>query len=115
MAKMYYDKDADLAFLSGKTIGIVGYGSQGHAHALNLRESGCSVLVAELPGADGWKGAEGAGVTLVPAWDAPEPPAPTLKPASSARFHTSAPGSSATRTLQPLSRRFRAWVCPCCP
>jgi len=64
MAKMYYDKDADLAFLSGKTIGIVGYGSQGHAHALNLRESGCSVLVAELPGADVWKRAEEAGFNV---------------------------------------------------
>jgi len=61
MAKMYYDKDADLALLSGKKVGIVGYGSQGHAHALNLRESGCSVLVAELPGSDAWKRAEEAG------------------------------------------------------
>jgi len=64
MAKMYYDKDADLALLSGKTIGIVGYGSQGHAHALNLRESGCSVLVAELPGSDMWKRAEEAGFNV---------------------------------------------------
>ena len=64
MVKMYYDKDADLAFLSGKTIGIVGYGSQGHAHALNLRESGCSVLVAELPGSDMWKRAEEAGFNV---------------------------------------------------
>jgi ketol-acid reductoisomerase len=61
---MYYDKDADLALLSGKTIGIVGYGSQGHAHALNLRESGCSVLVAELPGSDMWKRAEEAGFNV---------------------------------------------------
>jgi ketol-acid reductoisomerase len=64
MVKMYYDKDADLALLSGKTIGIVGYGSQGHAHALNLRESGCSVLVAELPGSDIWKRAEEAGFNV---------------------------------------------------
>ncbi len=64
MVKMYYDKDADLALLSGKTIGIVGYGSQGHAHALNLRESGCSVLVAELPGSDMWKRAEEAGFNV---------------------------------------------------
>ncbi len=61
MAKMYYDKDADLALLKGKTIGIIGYGSQGHAHALNLRESGCNVLVGELPGSDIWKRAEEAG------------------------------------------------------
>ena len=52
---IYYDKDADLALLEGKTIGIIGYGSQGHAHSLNLRDSGCRVLVAELPGSDMWK------------------------------------------------------------
>ena len=49
-AKIYYDKDADLALLKGKTIAILGYGSQGHAHAQNLRDSGCNVIVAELPG-----------------------------------------------------------------
>ncbi|MBN2579932.1 MAG: ketol-acid reductoisomerase [Pirellulales bacterium] len=49
-AKIYYDKDADLSILKGKTIAILGYGSQGHAHAQNLRESGCNVIVAELPG-----------------------------------------------------------------
>ena len=48
-AKIYYDKDADLALLKGKTIAILGYGSQGHAHAQNLRDSGCNVLVAEMP------------------------------------------------------------------
>jgi len=50
MAKMYYDGDADLGVLSGKKIAIIGYGSQGHAQAQNLRESGLSVIVAELPG-----------------------------------------------------------------
>ena len=49
-AKIFYDKDADLALLKGKTISILGYGSQGHGHAQNLRDSGCEVLVAELPG-----------------------------------------------------------------
>ena len=49
-AKIYYDKDADLALLKGKTIAILGYGSQGHGHAQNLRDSGCKVIVAELPG-----------------------------------------------------------------
>lgn len=49
-AKIYYDQDADLALLKDKTIAILGYGSQGHAHAQNLRDSGCNVLVAELPG-----------------------------------------------------------------
>ncbi len=50
MAKMYYDKDADLGLLKGKTLAILGYGSQGHAHAQNLRDSGLNVIVAELPG-----------------------------------------------------------------
>ena len=49
-AKIYYDQDADLSVLKGKTLSILGYGSQGHAHAQNLRDSGLKVLVAELPG-----------------------------------------------------------------
>ncbi len=49
-AKIYYDQDADLGVLQGKTIAILGYGSQGHAHAQNLRDSGLKVVVAELPG-----------------------------------------------------------------
>jgi ketol-acid reductoisomerase len=49
-AKIYYDQDADLSLLKNKTISILGYGSQGHAHAQNLRDSGCTVLVAELAG-----------------------------------------------------------------
>jgi len=55
MAKMYYEKDAKLAVLKGKTIGILGYGSQGHAQAQNLRDSGVSVIVSELPGTDNYK------------------------------------------------------------
>ncbi len=53
--KMYYDSDADMNVLSGKTITIVGYGSQGHAQAQNLRDSGCKVLVADLPGSANWE------------------------------------------------------------
>lgn len=49
-AKIFYDKDADLSLLKGKTIAILGYGSQGHAQALNLRDSGCQVVISELPG-----------------------------------------------------------------
>ena len=49
-AKIYYDNDADLSLLKNRTIAILGYGSQGHAQALNLRDSGCNVIVAELPG-----------------------------------------------------------------
>lgn len=50
MAKIYYDQDADLNILKGKTIAIIGYGIQGRAHALNLKESGLNVVVAEIPG-----------------------------------------------------------------
>ena len=61
MAKIYYDKDAKLDLLKGKTIGIIGFGSQGHAHAQNLRDSGCQVIVAEAKGTEGWKNAQKAG------------------------------------------------------
>ena len=44
-AKIYYQSDCNLDYLSGKTIAIIGYGSQGHAHALNLKESGCNVII----------------------------------------------------------------------
>src|SRR5512144_2215431 len=49
-AQMYYDQDADLSQLKGKTIAIIGYGSQGHAQAQNLRDSGCDVVVGQRPG-----------------------------------------------------------------
>src|SRR4026208_1120036 len=49
-ARMYYDKDADPSALNGQTIAIIGYGSQGHAHALNLHESGVDVIVGLAPG-----------------------------------------------------------------
>ncbi|MFM7793383.1 MAG: ketol-acid reductoisomerase, partial [Microcystis panniformis] len=50
MARMYYDEDANLDLLAGKTIAIIGYGSQGHAHALNLKDSGVNVIVGLYPG-----------------------------------------------------------------
>ncbi|MBR0308070.1 MAG: ketol-acid reductoisomerase [Mogibacterium sp.] len=58
MVKMYYEKDCDLNVLNGKTIAIVGYGSQGHAHALNLRDSGCNVIVGLRKGGKSWPVAE---------------------------------------------------------
>ncbi|MBO6046154.1 MAG: ketol-acid reductoisomerase [Erysipelotrichaceae bacterium] len=54
MAKIYYESDCDLKLLDGKKVAIIGYGSQGHAHAQNLRESGVDVIVAELEGSAGW-------------------------------------------------------------
>ncbi len=67
MAKIYYDSDCDLTLLEGKAIGIIGYGSQGHAHAQNLRDSGCQVVVAEAEGTPGWKDAKGAGFRVLSA------------------------------------------------
>jgi len=65
MAKMYYDKDANLDLVKGKKIGIIGYGSQGHAHAQNLRDSGCDVIVAEVEGSEGYKMAKDAGFEVL--------------------------------------------------
>jgi ketol-acid reductoisomerase len=62
---IYYDADADLARLEGKTIAILGYGSQGHAHALNLRDSGCEVVVGLRPGSPSRAEAEGEGLTVL--------------------------------------------------
>jgi ketol-acid reductoisomerase len=72
MAKRFYEKDGSLAPLAGKTVAIVGYGSQGHAHALNLRDSGVSVVVA-LPATSKSKAkAESAGLTVVSPAEAAE-------------------------------------------
>jgi ketol-acid reductoisomerase len=67
MAKIYYDGDADLTLLDGKVVGIIGYGSQGHAHTQNLRDSGCQVIVAEAEGSEGWKKAQQAGFRVLTA------------------------------------------------
>ena len=65
MAQMFYAQDCNLEYLMGKKIAIVGYGSQGHAHALNLRDSGCDVVVALYEGSKSWKKAEDAGLTVM--------------------------------------------------
>jgi len=69
MAKIYYDKDASLDLLKGKIVGIIGFGSQGHAHAQNLRDSGCQVIVAEVPGTEVWQAANKAGFEVATAAD----------------------------------------------
>ncbi len=67
MAKIYYEKDADLNLLKEKKVAIIGYGSQGHAHAQNLRDNGCQVIVAETEGSSGWKNASEAGFDVTTA------------------------------------------------
>lgn len=70
MARMYYDNDANLDLLNGKTVAIIGYGSQGHAHALNLKDSGVNVIVGLYEGSRSVAKAEGAGLTVKPVADA---------------------------------------------
>ncbi|MFY9379859.1 MAG: ketol-acid reductoisomerase [Acutalibacteraceae bacterium] len=65
MAKMYYEKDCNLENLKGKTVAVIGYGSQGHAHALNLHESGVSVVVGLYEGSKSWADAEKAGLKVM--------------------------------------------------
>jgi len=67
MATIYYDKDCDLALLEGKVIGIIGYGSQGHSQAQNLRDSGLQVVVAEAEGSPGWDKAKEDGFEVLTA------------------------------------------------
>ncbi len=67
---MYYEKDCDFSLLKGKTVAIVGFGSQGHAHALNLKESGANVIVGLYEGSKSWAKAEGNGLTVMTAADA---------------------------------------------
>ena len=66
MVKMYYEKDCNLDVLNGKKIAIIGYGSQGHAHALNLRDSGCDVIVGLRKGGKSWPVAEKDGFDVYP-------------------------------------------------
>jgi ketol-acid reductoisomerase len=62
--KVFYDKDADLSLIKGKDVTIIGYGSQGHAHALNLKDSGVRVTVGLRRGGASWKKAEQAGLAV---------------------------------------------------
>ncbi|WP_099468308.1 ketol-acid reductoisomerase [Konateibacter massiliensis] len=70
MAKIYYQEDCNLSILEGKTIAIIGYGSQGHAHALNAKESGCDVIIGLYEGSKSWAKAEAQGFKVYTAAEA---------------------------------------------
>lgn len=70
MPKIYYQEDCNLSLLEGKTIAVIGYGSQGHAHALNLKESGCNVIVGLYEGSRSWKKAQEQGFEVYTAEEA---------------------------------------------
>ncbi|MFI3237211.1 MAG: ketol-acid reductoisomerase [Lachnospiraceae bacterium] len=70
MAKIYYQEDCNLALLEGKTIAVIGYGSQGHAHALNAKESGCHVIIGLYEGSKSWAKAEEQGFEVYTAAEA---------------------------------------------
>ena len=70
MPKIFYQEDCNLSLLEGKTIAVIGYGSQGHAHALNLKESGCNVVVGLYEGSRSWKKAEEQGFEVYTAAEA---------------------------------------------
>jgi ketol-acid reductoisomerase len=70
MAQMYYDADANLDLLNNKTVAIIGYGSQGHAHALNLKDSGVNVVVGLYEGSKSWQLAQNEGLTVKTVADA---------------------------------------------
>src|SRR5439155_9129615 len=70
MARRFYEKDGNLNDLKGRTVAIIGYGSQGHAHALNLRDSGVDVVVGLYPGSKSWAKAEAAGLKVMTTADA---------------------------------------------
>ncbi|MCD8380653.1 MAG: ketol-acid reductoisomerase [Lachnospiraceae bacterium] len=70
MAKIYYQEDCNLSLLEGKTIAVIGYGSQGHAHALNAKESGCNVIIGLYEGSKSWAKAEAQGFEVYTAAEA---------------------------------------------
>ena len=70
MANIYYQEDCNLSMLDGKTIAVIGYGSQGHAHALNAKESGCNVIIGLYEGSKSWAKAQAQGFQVYTAAEA---------------------------------------------
>src|ERR1700760_4041756 len=83
MATVYYDDEADLSLISGRKVAVLGYGSQGHAHALSLRDSGCEVRVGLPEGSKSRPRAEAEGLTVTPPAEAI---APNLRPGDALFF-----------------------------
>ena len=69
-ARIFYQEDCNLSVLEGQKIAIIGYGSQGHAHALNLKESGCDVIIGLYEGSKSWAKAEAQGFKVYTAAEA---------------------------------------------
>ena len=69
-ARMFYQEDCNLSLLDGKTIAVIGYGSQGHAHALNAKDSGCNVIIGLYEGSKSWAKAEKQGFAVYTAAEA---------------------------------------------
>ena len=72
-ARIFYQEDCNLSVLEGQKIAIIGYGSQGHAHALNLKESGCDVIIGLYEGSKSWAKAEAQGFKVYTAAEAAKP------------------------------------------
>src|SRR5690606_7661046 len=70
MAEIFYDNDADMSIIQGRKVAVIGYGSQGHAHALNLRDSGVEVVIGLKPDSKSKHKAEEAGFTVLPSAEA---------------------------------------------
>ena len=85
--RLFYQDDCNLSLLEGKTIAIIGYGSQGHAHALNLKESGCNVIIGLYEGSKSWKKAEEQGFKVYVAAEAAKKAAKDARVAAQQKRH----------------------------
>ena len=104
--KVYYDKDADLSLIKGKNVAIIGYGSQGHAHAQNLNDSGVKVTVGLRRGGASWSKVEKAGLRVAEVAGAPRREEFVRR--GQCRWSRCAPSRESLRGRSPPGRR-RAW------
>ena len=102
MATIYYENDADLTLLDGRTVGVIGYGSQGHAHALSLKDSGVDVVVGLYEGSSSWAKAEDAGLRVDTVAEVAQQADMTMMLVSTRT--TCRPGSTASRSSRTFKR-----------